>query len=166
MTATNGESANRQTDRRTDRSRQPHFFSRHICRMAGFVTKTRRSRQTQYLLGESESFQMGMTERRSRSKRNTIWVCVRIFPDGMTEGRRFCTKNANAIPCDSRAGERRIRILDRLDICPVSSGPFRSFVTSHNIYYVKSNMPAWGKIHLCISIYPVLVADCGHCRCQ
>jgi len=68
-----------------------------------------------------------------------------------TEGRSR-TKNRDAIPGDLRAGERSIRIPDRLDICPVIPGPFRSPLTSHNIYYVKSNLPAERMIHFYIPI--------------
>lgn len=104
-------------------------------------------------------------DRKTIPQKNEILIRFDSCFHSMTK-RLSRTKKADAIPGVLRAGERWFRISDRLDICLGIPGPFRSFITSHNIYYVKSNKPAEGKIRPYISFDPVPIADCEQGCCQ
>ena len=72
--------------------------------------------------------------------------------------RTILHKKQISIRDDLRAGKHQERIADRPKIRPVSEWPFRLFVTSHNIYYVKSSAPISDSRYTC---YPFIL-----CRLQ
>ena len=66
-------------------------------------------------------------------------------------------QNSTLAKAHSRAGESSVRISDRSGFIPSSKGLRGSFITSHNIYYVKSNMRIRGRLHVCILLILCLV---------
>ncbi len=68
-------------------------------------------------------------------------------------------QNPELIPDSLRAGKRLTRISGRLEITPVSKRLRGPFITSHNIYYVKSNASVQESVRVCNRLNTCVLED-------